>query len=107
MRKLFILLMILAMFSCWGKTQVMQILDPEVRSFVPADEVRVYRSANQIPYPYDEIAILFSYGTQGGQAAGKLLKSLKQEAGKLGANAVIVDTEKGQIAVFVHYKKRD
>lgn len=105
MRKLFILLMILTMFSCWGKTQVVQILDPGVRAFVPADEVRVYRSASQILYPYDEVAVLFSYGTQGGQAAGKLLKSLKQEAGKLGANAVIVDTKRGQIAIFVHYKK--
>ena len=105
MRKLFIFLVILAMFSCWGKTQVMQILDPTVRAFIPANDVSIYRSAAQIPFPYDEVAILFSYGTQGGQAAGKLLKTLKQEAGKLGANAVIIDTEKGtQTAIFIYFE---
>ena len=103
-KKIFLCLMILTMFSCWGKTQVMELLDTEVRSPVPANEVRIYRSAKQVSYPYDEIAILFSYGTQGGLTAGKLLKSLKEEAGKLGANAVIIDTEKGtQTAIFVHY----
>jgi len=103
-KKIFICLIILTMFSCWARTVTTELINTDVRSPVPYNQVRIYRSAEQVQYPYDEIAYLYTIGTLYGKASGKHLKSLKQEAGRLGANAVICDTKKDtQLAIFVHY----
>ena len=106
MKKLLIFLMILTMFSCWSVTVPVEMIDSEVRSSVPFKEVKIYRSARQVPYPFDEIAFLYTVGTGYGKMLGKSLKTLKKEAGRLGANAVICDTGKGtQLAIFIHFEK--
>lgn len=103
-KKLFMCLMILFMASCWARTVTTKLINSEMRSAIPFSEVRIYRSAKQVQYPYDEIAYLYTIGTHYGKASGKHLKSLKKEAGRLGANAVIIDTKKDtQLAIFVHY----
>ena len=103
-KKLFMFLMILFLFSCWARTVTTELINSEARPPVPFNEVRIYRSIEQVKYPFDEIAFLYTVGTGYGKMFGKHLKSLKEEAGRLGANAVIIDTEKDtQLAIFVHY----
>lgn len=103
-KKLFMCLMILFLFSCWARTVTTELINSDPRSPVPFNEVRIYRSAEQVKNPYVEIAYLATIGTHYGKAFGKHLKSLKQAAGRLGANAVIIDAEKDiQLAIFVQY----
>ena len=103
-KKILMCLMILFLFSCWARTVTTELINSEARPPVPFNEVRIYRSIEQVKYPFDEIAYLATIGTHYGKAFGKHLKSLKQTAGRLGANAVVIDTEKDtQLAIFVHY----
>ena len=109
-KKLIMCLMILFLFSCASSTYKLfvpakvtsRLLDSEIRSPIPFKEVRVYRSARQVRFPYDKVAFLFSSSSD--YNSGRVRKALKKKAGNLGANAVILDTKAEEIlAIFVHY----
>jgi uncharacterized protein YbjQ (UPF0145 family) len=53
--------------------------------------VAVYRTAEQVPGKFDEVALLNSKGMSGWTNEAGTLKSMRKEAGKLGANAVVLD----------------
>ncbi len=109
-KKLCMCLMILFLFSCSSSTYKLfvpakvtsRLLDSQIRSPIPFKEVRVYRSAHQVRFPYDKIAFLFSNSSD--YKSDRVRKALKKEAGNLGANAVIVDERVEEIlAIFVYY----
>ncbi len=58
---------------------------------VAEEHVAIYRTADQVPGKYREIALLNSTGESNWTNEHKMYESMKKEAGKLGANAVIVD----------------
>ncbi len=53
--------------------------------------VAVYRSADQVPGPYREVALLIASGDSLLTSEGEMWKSLQKKAGKLGANGLILD----------------
>jgi hypothetical protein len=57
---------------------------------LPAD-VALYREASQVPRHYEEVALLNSSGDSEFTNEHGMFQSMKKEAGKLGANAVILD----------------
>jgi uncharacterized protein YbjQ (UPF0145 family) len=61
------------------------------RPVVPAQEVRIYRTASQVPGEYQEIALLNSSAPTGWTNEEAMFKSMRQEAGKVGANAIILE----------------
>lgn len=61
------------------------------RTPVPAEQVAIYRTAAQVPSKYEEVALLNSTGTTMWTSEAGMLKSMRQKAGALGANAVILD----------------
>ncbi len=58
---------------------------------VNAEAVVIYRTAAQVPGPYRELAILNSTGEANWTNEKKMYQSMRKEAGKLGANAIILD----------------
>ena len=60
---------------------------------VPRDEVHVYFASDSIP-PHERIAILTGSGDDQLTNEGQLIDKLRQEAGKLGANAIILNEVK-------------
>ena len=62
------------------------------RAPVPPDQVVIYRTADQVPGKYEEIALLNAAGDSFWTNEAKMHNRMKQEAGKLGANGVILDS---------------
>jgi len=58
---------------------------------VPWEKVAVYRSADQVPGQYKEVGLLVASGDSLWTSEGDMWKSLQKKAGKLGANAIILD----------------
>lgn len=53
--------------------------------------VAVFQSAEDVPGPYQEVALLTATGEALWTNEGQMWNSLKKKAGKLGANGVILD----------------
>jgi hypothetical protein len=58
---------------------------------VPADQVLIYRTADQVPGKYEEIALLNAKGDSSWSSEAGMFKQMKKKAGKMGANAIILD----------------
>ena len=106
----FLIFSILFHFSCAvplymalskSKTVTMERLDSTIRPPLNFKEVKFFNSKTQVGTPYIEVAHLYSHWT-GYATKGKVIKSMKVEAGKLGANAVIWDKEDNTVlAIFI------
>ena len=59
------------------------------RPEVQADSVRVFATQAAVPRPFEEIAIIEAAGDAASTEA--LIKRMREEAGKLGANAIVLD----------------
>lgn len=55
------------------------------------DQVIIYRTADQVPGKYVEIALLNSSGPAGWTDEEKMFTNMRYEAGQIGANAIIFD----------------
>lgn len=58
---------------------------------VPWKDVAVYRTADQVPGKYLEVALLVSTGSSLWTDETDMWNSMMQSAGKMGANAIILD----------------
>lgn len=73
-------------------TSAVRLGDTHVtRAPVPWEDVVVYREASQVPGDYDEIALLHSTGDWTWSNESTMYDSMRKKAGKLGANAIILD----------------
>jgi uncharacterized protein YbjQ (UPF0145 family) len=91
-----LILIALATSGCMRTSVVM--LSPDNYPAVVADSVRVFLSVDEITGEYEQIALIDAY--EEGECTGSLcisresfLKELKEKAGALGANGVILDVE--------------
>jgi hypothetical protein len=58
---------------------------------VPTEEVAIYRTADQVPGKYEEVALLNAAGDSTWSSEAGMFNQMKKRAGKLGANAIILD----------------
>ena len=58
---------------------------------VPQEKVLVYRTADQVPGKYEEIALLLAEGDAIWTDEVLMIESMKEKAGRMGANAIILD----------------
>ncbi|MDH5203870.1 MAG: hypothetical protein OEW69_11540 [Nitrospirota bacterium] len=56
------------------------------------EDVIVYRTADQVPGKYEEIALLSSTGDADLTGEKQMWDSMRKKAGELGANAIILDS---------------
>jgi hypothetical protein len=57
-----------------------------------ADAVPVYRSSADVPYDYYEVALISAEGNSVYNGNGDLLKSVRNQAARVGANGVVVNS---------------
>lgn len=62
------------------------------RDPITPDQVKIYRSADQVPGRYEEVALLTSAGDYAATNEGEMFESMRKKAAELGANGVILDT---------------
>lgn len=72
-------------------TKAVRLGTGPARPPVPEDQVAVYRTADLVPAKYEEIALLSSTGESLWTNEEQMWRSMRKKAGKLGANAIILD----------------
>ena len=92
MKKLFMLtFMFLFLISCGVKTTAVRLKDTERRVPLSIYQVAVYETAADVPYSYKEIALIASRGSAVWTSKAKMLMKMREKAGEMGANAIILD----------------
>lgn len=61
------------------------------RPRIDPEQVVIYRSAEQVPGRYEEVAILHSEGEASWTNEEGMYKSMRKKAGEMGANAIVLD----------------
>lgn len=79
-----------ALFACVS-TQAVRLGSGPIRPPVNPDQVAIYRTADQVPGKYDEVALLTSSGDAAMTNEEKMYASMRKKAGELGANAIILE----------------
>ena len=130
MRKsLFMLVIVFFIFSLTAcmSTKAVRLGDQIDRPMLPWQQVKVYRTADQVPSDYDEVGLLMTTASTIWTSEKGMWNSMKKKAAKLGANAIILDAisepsagakiagalfgvginRKGKaVAIFVHPEKK-
>jgi hypothetical protein len=57
-----------------------------------ADAVSVFADSERVPYDYYEVALITAEGNSVYNGNGDLLKSIRDQAARLGANGIVVDS---------------
>lgn len=63
----------------------------EKRSEIRKENVALYLTADKVPGDYEEVALLNAAGSSGFTSEAGMIDSMKKKAGKVGANAIILD----------------
>jgi hypothetical protein len=91
-----------ALIVILGACQTVRVtpIDPAPRPFVAIDSVRLFYSVEAVPFRYDEVALLDMEADWLTEDREHIYRALREKAGRLGANAVIVapieEPSKGQ-----------
>lgn len=91
MQRLLLVLAALSVVACVQTNATMLNPTPNARPVVPADQVRIYRTADQVRARYEEVALLNSTGESNWTNEKAMLESMRKKAGAVGANGVILD----------------
>lgn len=81
-----------SVLACGARTRV--VATNAALSLAPtcADAVRVYPDNARVPYDYYEVALITSEANSVYNGNGDLLKAIRGQAARLGANGVVVDS---------------
>jgi len=88
---LIILIVSLAFVTACVSVNATKLGTGNYRRPVPADQVAVYRTADQVPGRYEEIALLNAKGDSTWSSESGMFNQMKKKAGQMGANAIILD----------------
>jgi hypothetical protein len=73
------------------QTNAVRLGNAPVREPVPEEQVVVYRTADQVPRRYEEVALLNARGEASWTNEEKMFNSMRKKAGEMGANGIILD----------------
>lgn len=85
------LLTLAAVAACVQTNATMLNPSPVKRPAVSADQVRIFRTADQVKGRYEEVALLNATGESNWTNEQTMMESMRKKAGQIGANAVILD----------------
>ena len=92
MKKLILgLIVLLLLIIACVQTNVVRLGPQVARPLVPPDQVMIYRTADQVPGKYEEIALITAKGSSGWTNEEMMFRKMRERAGKLGANGVILE----------------
>lgn len=60
------------------------------RPLVAAEDVAIYREADQVPGDYEEVGLLHATGSLSWSTESEMYRKMREEAARLGANAIIL-----------------
>lgn len=90
--KTFVALLLVALFlSACVTTRAIRLGTSIARPSIPWGEVAVYRSADQVPGKYEEVALLSATGDTAWTSEETMWNSMRKKAAEFGANAIILD----------------
>ena len=89
--KLIAAVSVVALVVACVQTNAVRLGNAPVREPVPQDQVVVYRTADQVPRRYEEVALLNATGEASWTNEEKMFNSMRKKAGEMGANAIILD----------------
>jgi hypothetical protein len=91
MRRIVLLGVVFCFMAACASTSGVKIGTGPTRPALKWNQVAVYRSADQVPGKYEEVALLVYSGDSVWSSEKSMWKSLQRKAGKMGANAIILD----------------
>jgi hypothetical protein len=80
-----------ALSACGARARVVATNPTLALAPTCSNAVSVYPDAGHVPYDYYEVALITAEGNSAYNGNGDLLKSIRSQAARVGANAVIVD----------------
>jgi hypothetical protein len=80
-----------AITACGSRARVVATNPTLALAPTCSNAVSVYADAGHVPYDYYEVALITAEANSAYNGNGDLLKSIRTQAARLGANAVIVD----------------
>jgi len=86
----FVLCFIFSLMACMS-TKAVRLGDAIAGPILPWQQVKVYRTADQVPGRYDEVGLLMTTASTIWTSEKGMWNSMKKKAAKLGANAIILD----------------
>lgn len=89
-RKVLLLANLALLLAC-VTTQATRLGTAPTRPALLPEAVVIYRTAEQVPGRYEEIALLTSTGESGWTNETQMYESMKKKAASIGANAIILD----------------
>ncbi|HEU4629431.1 MAG TPA: hypothetical protein VFS08_06775 [Gemmatimonadaceae bacterium] len=90
LRRIAVAALALVLGACVSTNAVKLGVGP-ARPPVPEDAVAIYRTADQVPGRYEEVALLNASGESIWTNEAKMLNAMRRKAGQMGANAIILD----------------
>lgn len=91
MRPLRFLTIVALTVSCVSTNATLLNPTPVPRPKLPPEQVRIYRTADQVGRKYEEVALLNSTGESNFTNEAGMMESMRKKAGELGANGIILD----------------
>jgi hypothetical protein len=93
MKKAYILILVISIvfIAACVSVNATKLGTGNYRRPVAAAEVAVYRTADQVPGKYEEIALLNAKGDSAWSSESGMFKQMKKKAGQMGANGIILD----------------
>lgn len=73
------------------RTNAVRLGNAPLRAPVPETQVVIYRTAEQVPGKYEEVALINATGESSWTDEEGMFKSMRKKAGQLGANGIILD----------------
>ncbi len=86
-----LLLIAIAFLSACVSVNSTRLGTAAYRQPIPAEQVAIYLTADKVPGKYEEIALLNARGDSTWSSEAGMFKQMKRKAGKMGANAIILD----------------
>jgi hypothetical protein len=80
-----------ALTACGARARIVATNPALALAPTCSNAVSAYPDAAHVPYDYYEVALITAEGNSAYNGNGDLLKSIRSQAARLGANAVIVD----------------
>lgn len=90
-KRCFVILSCLVVLSACVSVNAVRLGPSGYRSPIPAEDVVIYRTADQVPGDYEEIALLNAEGSTTWTNESGMIEAMRKKAGQMGANAIILD----------------
>ena len=83
-------IVLLALTAC-VRTSTVPLGAPRAHAPVPPQDVQVFLKEADVPGPFEKIALINAEGATGWTSENGMVEKVRKEAGKLGANGVILE----------------